>query len=254
MGAAVTKSRRNDADKAADLPVRTVKSVTRDQPLVRERRDKLINAAIQVVKENGFHAATIRDIGRAAGMTQGTIYNYVSSKDDILFLVCDRLVTEYQEETRKALETIADPLDRVRSGARAVARVIYEHQEEILLIFQNGHLLDKRSLRVILARVDGFVRLFEKFIRDAAQEANIRIGNSYLAANIFTYLPTIVALRRWSLGRELSQDEILSGLTDFLVRGLGFPAASDPLTGRSDDSGSRKSRAPRESRRAKQQA
>ena len=208
------------------IPARTVKAVTRDLPLVRERRDRLIKAAIDVVKVKGFHAATMRDIGRAAGMTQGTIYNYVTSKDDVLFLVCDRLVSEYQDETRKALETVPDPVARVRSGARAVAEVIYEHQDEILLIFQNSHLLDKQSLRVILARVDGFARLFEKFLTDAAREAGIPIGNSYLMANIFTYLPTIVALRRWSLGRELSQNEILSGLTEFLVRGLGFPAAS----------------------------
>ena len=208
------------------IPGRTVKSVTRDVPLVRERRDKLIKAAIEVVKEKGFHAATMRDIGRVAGMTQGTIYNYVTSKDDVLFLVCDRLVSEYQEETRKALETIPDPIQRVRAGARAVAEVIYQHQDEILLIFQNSHLLDKRSLRVILARVDGFARLFEKFITDAAHEAGIAIATPYLMANIFTYLPTIVALRRWSLGRELGQDVILSGLTDFLVRGLGFPAAA----------------------------
>lgn len=207
-------------------PGRTVRSVTRDQPLVRERRDRLIRAAIEVVKEKGFHAATMRDIGRAADMTQGTIYNYVTSKDDVLFLVCDRLVSEYQEETRKALETIPDPIERVRAGARSVARVIYEHQDEILLIFQNSHLLDKRSLRVILARVDGFARLFEKFITDAAREASIEIDTPYLMANIFTYLPTIVALRRWSLGRELSQDEVLNGLTDFLVRGLGFPSVS----------------------------
>ena len=217
-----------DTDKSRHMakePGRIVKSATRDLPLLRERRDKLIKAAIEVVKEKGFHAATMRDIGRAAGMTQGTIYNYVTSKDDVLFLVCDRLVSEYQEETRKALETIPDPVERVRSGARAVAEVIYQHQDEILLIFQNGHLLDKRSLRVILARVDGFARLFEKFISDAALEANIGIGNSYLKAHIFTYLPTIVALRRWALGKELSRDEILSCLTDFLVRGLGFPDA-----------------------------
>ena len=211
-----------------NLPARTVKAATRDLPLVRERRDRLIKAAIEVVKVKGFHAATMRDIGRAAAMTQGTIYNYVTSKDDVLFLVCDRLVSEYQEETRKALETVPDPVARVHSGARAVAAVIYEHQDEILLIFQNSHLLDKRSLRVILARVDGFVRMFETFITDAANEAGIVIGNSYLMANVFTYLPTIVALRRWSLGRELAQDEILSGLTDFLVRGLGFPVAPPP--------------------------
>ncbi len=106
-----------------------------------------------------------------------------------------------------------------------MAGFIYQPQNAILLIFQNGHLLDKQFLRVIRAHVDGFARLFEKFIVEAAREANFMLGNSCLLANIFTYLPTIVALRRWSLCKNMSQDEILSGLTEFLVRGLGFPDA-----------------------------
>jgi AcrR family transcriptional regulator len=77
---------------------------------VREKREQLIAAAIRVFIEKGFHNATVRDIGRAAGMTQGTIYNYVRSKDDILYLVCDRIVSEYQEETRKALDSATTPL------------------------------------------------------------------------------------------------------------------------------------------------
>jgi AcrR family transcriptional regulator len=201
---------------------RAVKAAVKDEPLVRSRRDVLIAAAIAVFKEKGFHNTTVRDIGRVAGMTQGTIYNYVSSKDDILYLVCDRLVSEYQDETRKALETVSDPAARVRSAARAVAEVIHKHQEEILLIYQNSHLLDAKSLGVILARVDGFVRMFEKLIKDASTEAKVSVGSEYLAANIFTFLPTMIALRRWSLGRELGHEEIVGGITEFLVRGLGF--------------------------------
>lgn len=201
---------------------RTVKATVKDEPLVRSRRDALIAAAIAVFKEKGYHDTTVRDIGRTAGMTQGTIYNYVRSKDDILYLVCDRLVSEYQAQTRKALATISDPVTRVRSAARAVVHVIHEHQEEILLIYQNSHLLDPRSLGVILARVDGFVRMFEKLIKDAAAEAGVKVGDEYLAANILTFLPTMVALRRWALDRELTREQVVDGITEFLVRGLGF--------------------------------
>lgn len=200
---------------------RTVKATTKDQPLVRERRDRLITAAIEVFKAKGFHAATTRDIGRQAKMTQGTIYNYVSSKEDILYLVCDRLVAEYQEETTRALETLPDPLQRVRSAARAVARIMYEHQEEILLIYQNTHLLDRRSMQVILARVEGFALMFEKLLTDAAREAGITMPNSALAAHIFTFMPTMIALRRWGV-RSIPRDELLDGIADFLLRGMGF--------------------------------
>ncbi|MEP7208863.1 MAG: TetR/AcrR family transcriptional regulator [Casimicrobiaceae bacterium] len=202
-------------------PARTVKAATKDAPLIQERRDRLISAAIEVFKEKGFHAATTRDIGRAANMTQGTIYNYVSSKDDILYLVCDRLVAQYQEETHRALETIGDPVERVRSAARAVVEIMYHHQDEILLIYQNSYLLDRRSLHVILARVEGFVQIFEKLLRDAAHEAGVELQDSYLAAHIFTFMPTMIALRRWGVAR-IGAEKAIPGIADFLVRGMGF--------------------------------
>ena len=125
-------------------PPRRIKSATKNHGLVRERREILINAAIRVFVEKGFHNATVREIGRAANMTQGTIYNYVSSKDDILYLVCDRIVAEYNDQTRTALELAHDPAGRVRSAVHAISKVMYRHRREILLIYQDSHLLEPR--------------------------------------------------------------------------------------------------------------
>ena len=150
--------------------------------------------------EKGFHDTTVRDIGRAANMTQGSIYNYVESKDDILYLVCDQIVSEYQDEARKALENSPDPVVRVQSAVRAVAEVMYRHQEEILLIYQDSHMLDGKSRRVILARVE----------------------NPHYAANILTFLPTMIALRRWSLKNDMTPEAVIDGMVEFLTRGLGF--------------------------------
>lgn len=203
---------------------RNVKSATKDPGLVREKREQLIAAAIKVFIEKGFHNATVRDIGRAAGMTQGTIYNYVRSKDDILYLVCDRIVSEYQEETRKALESTTDPAARIRSAVRAVCEVMYQHQHEILLIYQDSHLLEPRSLRVILARVEEFIGMFETIVGQASRVVSAPAPNTRLAAHILTFLPVMIALRRWSLYRDLTHQQIVDGLTDFLVTGLRLEA------------------------------
>ena len=201
---------------------RRIKTATKSIELVRERRDALINAAIGVFIEKGFHNATVRDIGRAADMTQGTIYNYVSSKDDILYMVCDRIVTEYQEQTLKVLATSHEPVERVRSAVRAVCQVMYRHRKEILLIYQDSHLLEPRSRRVILARVEEFIRMFERIITDAARELKVPLARPHFSANILTFLPVIIALRGWSFGKELTPAEVEGEITEFLTRGLGF--------------------------------
>jgi AcrR family transcriptional regulator len=201
---------------------RSVKSASKDPDLVRERRGLLVAAAVRVFKEKGFHETTVRDIGREADMTQGTIYNYVGSKDDILYLVHDQIVSEYQEETRKALDNSADARTRVRNAVRALCEVMDQHQDEILLIYQDSHLLDARSRRVILARVEEFVGMFETILKDAARELGRPLPDAHFAANALTFFPSILALRRWSLKARDRRPELIDSIVEFLVRGLGF--------------------------------
>ena len=209
-------------DSRRTLQSRRIKTATKNPDRVRERRESLINAAIAVFIEKGFHNATVRDIGRAANMTQGTIYNYVSSKDDILYMVCDRIVAEYNEQARRALDTSHDPVGRVRSAVRAISQVMYRHRREILLIYQDSHLLDKRSRRVILARVEEFIGMFERIITDAARELGVPLPHPHLSANMLTFLPVMIALRGWSLKNDLPPEEVIEQITAFIVRGLGL--------------------------------
>lgn len=209
-------------DSRLALQSRRIKTATKNPDRVRERRESLINAAIAVFIEKGFHNATVRDIGRAANMTQGTIYNYVSSKDDILYMVCDRIVAEYNEQARRALDTSDDPVGRVRSAVRAISQVMYRHRREILLIYQDSHLLDKRSRQVILARVEEFIGMFESIITDAARELRVPLPHPHLSANMLTFLPVMIALRGWSLKNDVPPEEVIEQITAFIVRGLGF--------------------------------
>ena len=220
MGAEVEAQEKLDSRRV--LQSRRIKTATKNPDRVRERRESLINAAIAVFIEKGFHNATVRDIGRAANMTQGTIYNYVSSKDDILYMVCDRIVAEYNEQARRALDTSHDPVGRVRSAVRAISQVMYRHRREILLIYQDSHLLDKRSRRVILARVEEFIGMFERIITDAARELGVPLPHPHLSANMLTFLPVMIALRGWSLKNDLPPEEVIEQITAFIVRGLGL--------------------------------
>jgi AcrR family transcriptional regulator len=209
-------------EKAAITHRRVIKSNTRDESLVQERRDHLIKAAIAVFIEKGFHEATVRDIGKAANMTQGTIYNYVKSKDDILYLVCDRIITEYQLKVKRAIDEVDDPAARIKAALRATTEIVHNHENEILLIYQNSHLLDKRSRKVILARVKEFIQMFEDIVTQASSQAKITVRNPRIAANIVTFLPTMIALRRWSLRERAKPAEVIEELSNFMARGLGF--------------------------------
>lgn len=201
---------------------RRVGANTKDPDLIRDRREQLIRAALEVFQEKGFHATTVRDIGRAAALTQGTIYNYVRSKEDILFLVCDRVIAQYIASMEEAGAATGDPVVRLREALRGVARVMIEQRRSILLVYHESHNLDRRSLRSLLARVQGFIDQVEELVTEAlGREAPPRAKRGLLA-NIVTFLPTLIALRGWALPKELTQDQYTDGLVEFMMQGLGF--------------------------------
>jgi AcrR family transcriptional regulator len=49
-----------------------------------EKEKKILEAAITIISEKGFNAATTSEIARAAGVAEGTIFRYFKTKKDIL--------------------------------------------------------------------------------------------------------------------------------------------------------------------------
>ena len=59
-------------------------------PLGTDTRDAILSAATALLKENTFDTVTLALIAKEAGISKGTLYNYYSSKEDILFDLADR--------------------------------------------------------------------------------------------------------------------------------------------------------------------
>ncbi|MGH8910521.1 MAG: TetR/AcrR family transcriptional regulator [Egibacteraceae bacterium] len=70
------------------------------------RRGQILDAATTVFAARGFHRATVRDVARAAGVADGTIYNYFESKPALLLGILDRL-----NETERRGDDLARSLD-----------------------------------------------------------------------------------------------------------------------------------------------
>ncbi|MGD0878729.1 MAG: helix-turn-helix domain-containing protein [Anaerolineales bacterium] len=55
------------------------------------RRTQILEAATRVFAEKGYHRATTKDIARAAGMAEGTIYLYFENKSELLIALMEHL-------------------------------------------------------------------------------------------------------------------------------------------------------------------
>src|SRR5437588_3554418 len=98
--------------------VSAVQRRPRPEPNVGPKRDALLRAAIDVFAERGYFHAQVADVARAAGVAAGTVYLYFRSKDDLLISIFERGMREALAESRKAVEHIENPIDRLRRIAQ----------------------------------------------------------------------------------------------------------------------------------------
>ena len=86
------------------------------------RQTEIIRAAAKVFKAKGYHAATIQDIADEVGLLKGSLYHYVASKEELLYLVVKDPITRVYRK----LEKIADGKG---SAPEKIARAIAVHLE-----------------------------------------------------------------------------------------------------------------------------
>src|SRR5919106_6825526 len=88
------------------------------QVAVVDKRDAILRAATEVFARHGFFQAQVADVARAAGVAAGTVYLYFRGKDDLLVSIFERTMTEAIAEGRDTLDSITDPVERLREIAR----------------------------------------------------------------------------------------------------------------------------------------
>lgn len=77
------------------------------------RRQQLIRATVDVIRDHGFDAATIARISRKAGLSSGIIGHYFGGKNELLAASMQWLLRELQAETSKRLRRAATPRERL---------------------------------------------------------------------------------------------------------------------------------------------
>ncbi len=206
----------------------------RNPLLVEHRRQALIAAAIKVFAEKGYHSARVSEIAEAAGISQGTVYNYVRSKEDILYLVCLDNLIGYEGLVTEATATAGSGLEKLKALVRATVQAVIRYKDHHLIMVRELHHIEKRRRREFLAAAAEKRGVCERLLRQAAEEADLTLPNTLLAANLMIFLPNMIVSRGWDFRNSVSEEEIEAFLVSFIWRGLGLPTEAlegdgDPL-------------------------
>ena len=187
--------------------IRAVSTQVKDPHLVKRRHRQIVDAAVQLFIERGFHKTTTRQIARAAGISIGSLYEYVTSKEDILYLVCDAIHSEIETAVTEGLQrapagAATHPLSQV---VRQYLRVCDHLNDHILLIYQETQSLPQKWRRIVLENEIRITGLFTRVLADLMASGRLPpVGPEALdlLAHNITVLGHMWTFRRWFLARH----------------------------------------------------
>ncbi|ALS77768.1 TetR/AcrR family transcriptional regulator [Planococcus sp. ANT_H30] len=199
---------------------REIESSVKDESLIEKRREQMIRGAVTLFKEKGFHRTTTREIAKAAGFSIGTLYEYIRTKEDVLYLVCDSIYDEVHARL--------DKLD-IEQGSVSVLAMAIEHyyilidemQDEFVVMYQESKSLPKDALGYVLNKELQMVAIFERLLTQCVEKNEIDMTPKevVMAAHHLFVQGQMWAFRRWALD-DFTIQEFIHIQTKFLLQGM----------------------------------
>lgn len=124
------------------------------------RKAEILRTAAGVFREKGFHGARIQDVADRLGMQKGSLYYYISSKEDLLRGLVEEPIRAMNREVRALLDTGHPPAQKLARLVEMHLRYFQEHRDIFgIFLREDIELLDQTSdsdLRALLRTYDTY--------------------------------------------------------------------------------------------------
>ena len=201
-----------------------VKSSIKDEGLIEIRRQQIVRGAVKLFKEKGFHRATTREIAKAAGFSIGTLYEYIRTKEDVLYLVCDNIYNEVMASL-SSFPSDSGTILELKVAVRQYFLLIDSMIDEFSIMYQESKSLPKEARQYVLKKELEMVNLFERILIGCVKSKELELSEKeiYLAANHIVIQGQAWAFRKWTLHKSTTIDDYIEVQTRLFLSGIqGF--------------------------------
>ncbi|MCP3901474.1 MAG: TetR/AcrR family transcriptional regulator [Desulfobacteraceae bacterium] len=210
------------AKKTKHIDATEVPTQIKNPELVQQRRRQIIDSTVKLFIEHGYHKTTTRMIAKASGFSIGSLYEYVSSKEDLLYLVCKTIHAEVNTAVEEALSRKGDERERFAEVIREYLLVVDKMSAHVLLMYQVTQFLPKKWRQRVLENELNITMIFIDILKDLNGKGvfpDFDDKTINLLGHNISVLGHMWAFRRWNIEKDYTIEEYIEIQTDFI---LGF--------------------------------
>lgn len=124
---------------------------SRKDSLLKETKkiESIRTVAATLFAQRGFNAVGVAELGEATGLGRGALYHHIESKEDLLYDISSRYMTELIDEARTIAAHELDPIERIKKLSRHMISVVCAHLPEMTVCFREVHALSGERNRIV---------------------------------------------------------------------------------------------------------
>ncbi len=197
-----------------------VQSTIKNKELLLKRRQQIIKAASKLFFEKGFDRTTMREISRASGLTMGSLYDYVRSKDDILVLVYKDVVRHFRFSLsgKEEKDWVDDP-QYLEVLLHRIMKQMVEMSKAVQLLYRESW-TRRKDVHLQMREIDReLVTRFTKLLLKGQKMGCFKMKNAAATADLILLAVALPALREWSLS-NIKPESVNDTVVRFIMQGL----------------------------------
>jgi AcrR family transcriptional regulator len=156
-------------------------------------RDQILEAAAQIFRQKGFHAASMQDIAEAVNLQKASLYHHVSSKQDILLNLLDQALDILTERLEAVVKQNLSADEKLRQAICCYLGALAEKSDlaSVLLIEHRSLEPEYRSRHI--PRRDRFERLWRDLVKEGFDSGKFCATDSALTAR------SLLGVMNWTI-------------------------------------------------------
>ncbi|TFE27539.1 TetR/AcrR family transcriptional regulator [Cohnella luojiensis] len=186
-----------------------------------EKFDRIIDAAVKVFAETGYHGSQVSKIAREAGVADGTIYLYFKSKEDILVSLFRVRLGELVEKFKESVEAS----DTADGAIRKICELHYRELEsnpDFAYVTQIELRQSSLELRKAIGQaLKPYIQLIEEVLVQGIEEGTFRQGLDVKLTRLLIFGGIDEAVTSWLIsGRKYSLSAQINSTVEFFLKAL----------------------------------
>lgn len=164
-------------------------------------------AGLELIYRHGYEATSLRRLAAEVGLREGSLYNHIASKQELLFSLVDDHMDRLLAALTDALRGVTGADQRLRAFVSFHLHYHMQRQAEVFVINSELRSLDETGLAIIVGKRDAYEDVLVGILREGV-EGKLFAADARVAAKAIIAMLTGVCTWYKPEGR-LSADEIV---------------------------------------------